>query len=931
MKNPNPRLRQPRRLPRVLQATPVAAACAAALWWAPGMALAQTVAVPGSTTQTVTVTGIRRGIESAIATKQNADQIVESISAEDIGKLPDTSIAESLARLPGVAAQRTDGRAQQISVRGLAPDFATGLLNGREQVSTGDSRGVEFDQFPGELVGRVDLYKAPDAGLVGQGLSGTFNIQTVRPLDFGERAVAVNYRRARLGAGLETDAGKGERFSISYIDQFADRTIGVAIGFARLDESSAQTQRFEAWGVADSAFGAGTVRTPGGFNAWVDQEERKRDGVAATLQYRPSREFQTSVDVFRSKFERDRSSKGFQAPIGFSSAGGYDPEGTLTSATVAGGVATSGTFNNFKGVVRNDTEANEDRLTSVGWNTQARFGDWTGTLDLSQSKVRGRGGILETTAGRPGPDSAVGVQDTISWTGFDGNNLAGATYTTGINYADRSAVALTDVMGWGGGAALPQAGYSKLPQLDDKINQARLSGKLDLQGAPAGFVAADFGLNVTDRSKTRAYIEGRLVIPGSPFATAAVPGDATIVAGQSGIEIVSWSPFGSIGNIYDVAAKRERDIANKDWTVDEKVTTLYTKWDLDTEWGGTRVFGNLGLQYVRSDQSSRAFNIDGRPCPGDVCPVTDVVDGIKYNDVLPSANLNFDIGGGQVIRVAAARVMARPNMNDMRASLGFGVNNTADGGPRLEGGAGNPRLKPFRANALDVSYEKYWGNRAYVSLAGFNKSLNTYIVRANREFDFAPFVNAETPLPVGGSTIGLLNQPINGSGGSIRGVELAASMPFELLTTWLTGFGVQASYSNTRSNISLPTEGFAVNDVQTGSIPLPGLSRQVSNLTLYYERFGFSARVGQRSRSNFVGEISDFTGDRQLTYIKGEKVVDAQVGYEFQSGPVRGLSLLFQVNNLNNAEFVRYRDTPSNEIERVKYGRTYLLGLNYRL
>ena len=130
----------------LLRATPVAAA-AAALLCSSGAAWAQQAA-PVTTTDTVTITGIRRGIESAINVKKNSGNIVEAISAEDIGKLPDNSIAESIARLPGLAAQRVAGRAQVISVRGLSPDFATTLLNGRELVSTGDNRSVEFDQYP---------------------------------------------------------------------------------------------------------------------------------------------------------------------------------------------------------------------------------------------------------------------------------------------------------------------------------------------------------------------------------------------------------------------------------------------------------------------------------------------------------------------------------------------------------------------------------------------------------------------------------------------------------------------------------------------------------------------------------------------------------------------------------------------------------------
>ena len=114
---------------------------------------------------TVVVTGIRGGIERAIDIKKDSTSIVEAISAEDIGKLPDVSIAESIARLPGVAAQRVAGRAQVLSVRGLSPDFSTTLLNGRELVSTGDNRSVEFDQYPSELMAGVTIYKTPDAAL----------------------------------------------------------------------------------------------------------------------------------------------------------------------------------------------------------------------------------------------------------------------------------------------------------------------------------------------------------------------------------------------------------------------------------------------------------------------------------------------------------------------------------------------------------------------------------------------------------------------------------------------------------------------------------------------------------------------------------------------------------------------------------------------
>lgn len=895
--------------------------------------LGATSAVQAQQTQqldTVVVTGIRKGIEDAISVKKNKDSIVESISAEDIGKLPDASVAESIARLPGVTAQRTAGRAQQISIRGMAPDFSTALLNGREQVTTGDSRGVEFDQFPSELLSGVDIYKTPDGALVGQGLSGTVDLKTVRPLSFGKRAIYANYRTQKTGEGLPAgQQGDGDRMSAAYVDQFFDRTLGVALGWARFTEDGAATNRFEGWGTQPGTFNGVTATAPAGFNSWRDQTVQTRTGTMGVLQFKPNKSFETSLDLFFSEFEKDKSAKGFQIPlINNYNCCNYSPDAgrAMTAGTQTGGYWSAGTMSNARAVVRNDSESTNDELRSIGWNTKFKTGSWTLEADVSTSNAKRTGGILETTAGQPGNATGLG---TISWTGFDGNNPGSATYTLTQNYSDPNVARLTDVMGWGGGVNLPQAGYSKLPFVEDDLKAVRLGGRYDF-GDDFFFNSVDFGVNNTQREKTRAYVEGRLVIANStdPYASVAMPSGGTVTV--SGIPIATWDPRGSVGSVYTVAAKRVRDIVNKDWRVNEDVTTAFLKGNLDTQWLGLPVRGNVGLQLVRTEQGSDAFNVDGSACPGDVCGTRPNSVDTSFNDVLPSANLVVDLGNDQVLRLGLARVMARPTLNDMRASLGFSVQ-TVNGVTELRGDSGNPELKPFRANALDIAYEKYWGNKAYVSAAAFHKDLRTYILRKDVRFDFAPFVTTSTPLPPTGATVGTLNLPVNGSGGTIRGIELAASLPLEMLWKPLSGFGLVATYANTSSSLNLDSTGFSTADVQTGTIPLPGLSKRISSLQVYYERSGFQIRVAQRKRSDFVGEVSDFTGDRRLTYIKGETILDAQLGYEFQSGWFKGLSVLLQGYNLGNEPFVRYRNTPSNEIENTKYGKTYLLGVNYKL
>src|SRR3990167_1897584 len=142
----------------------------------------------------IVVSGFRQSLENAVNLKRESPVIAEAFSSEDIGKPPDVSIAETLGRLPGLAVQRIDGRAQSLSVRGLGPDYSTSLLNGRELVSSGDNRAVEYDQYPSELIDSGVIYKTPYAGLIGQGLAGTVDLRTIRPLSKRDRILAVSAR-----------------------------------------------------------------------------------------------------------------------------------------------------------------------------------------------------------------------------------------------------------------------------------------------------------------------------------------------------------------------------------------------------------------------------------------------------------------------------------------------------------------------------------------------------------------------------------------------------------------------------------------------------------------------------------------------------------------------------------------------------------------
>ena len=260
----------------------------------------------------IVVSGYRAAVENAINLKREAPVIAEAFSSEDIGKLPDVSIAETLGRLPGLATQRLDGRSQVLSIRGLGPDYSSTLLNGREQVSSGDNRAVEFDQYPSELIDSGVIYKTPYAGLIGQGLAGTVDLHTIRPLSKKERIIALNARfEANDGGSLNPDApSKGYRGTAVYVDQFADDTLGIALG-AAYQSSPSQVERFRAWGYPDDSGRA----VLGGMKPFAKSVELNRLGLFGTVQWQPSENWDTSLDVFYADYKERQPQRGIEFPL----------------------------------------------------------------------------------------------------------------------------------------------------------------------------------------------------------------------------------------------------------------------------------------------------------------------------------------------------------------------------------------------------------------------------------------------------------------------------------------------------------------------------------------------------------------------------------------------------------------------------------------
>lgn len=875
---------------------------------------------------TVVVTGIRGGIERAIDIKKDSTSIVEAISAEDIGKLPDVSIAESIARLPGVAAQRVAGRAQVLSVRGLSPDFSTTLLNGRELVSTGDNRSVEFDQYPSELMAGVTIYKTPDAALVGQGLSGTMDMRTVRPLDYDKPVIAISGRWQRNSLGSAANQGAtGNRFNASYIGQSADRTVGYSIGYSHSDTPIQENQvgLYEPWQAIGTNWRpgvpAGTYYSDG-IKALRRTGYTKRDGVMGTLEFRPSSAWTSTLDVFHSEAKQEDTANQFEVNLsGYN--GGYDPLNIDGAQVNGNGTFTGGTAQNVYPLVRGMYNHREDKIDAAGWRNEFFFDSGVKlTTDLSWSRAKRNELNLENnTQLLPAPQL-----DSVQ---LDFNSGGFSQLTPGLDYSNPANLYLANTI-YG-------SGYGKVPRVEDELKSGKVVFSIPTSDAMQSiFTAVDVGINYADRKKDKHQPEGNINLGSqgvTPIASDLQYG--LVDLGFAGVGLIpSWNVPAAVARYMTFSPSEDAAgyLIAKTWSVSEKIGTAFAQGNIDTMWGSVPVRGNVGLQIQHVDQSS-----DGQAYlpPGVVAPYTM---GKTYTDVLPSMNLAFSLQNDQTLRVALAKQVARPRVDQMRASLDFGVDsNTGKPG----GSTGNAMLDPWRANALDISYEKYFGSKAYVAAAYFYKDLTSYIVTQTVDgHDYSAEVAGYVPpASCGGNpcppvqTTGTYTRPVNGKGGRLQGLELTASLPLDMVFgDAFQGFGVVASASFTESSVKI-VDPDSASSVGSGPISLPGLSKQVYNLTAYYERNGFEFRVNNRRRSDFIGEIGNFNGNRTLRYVVGENITDAQVSYTFgDNSAFKGLSLLLQANNLGDEAYRTYAGTQDRPLEYIKWGRTLLLGASYR-
>lgn len=915
----------------------------------------------------IEVKGYSKSLIDSLDAKRYGDTVSEQLSADDLGALPDVSMADALTRLPGISAVRTGGQAAEINIRGMSGGFVFSTLNGREQVSTSGTRSIEFDQYPSELISSAAVYKSPKASLIEGGVAGTVELQTVSPLQSDkDHSFLVNARGMYNDRASEVYGADeyGHRLSMSYQGKFFDDTLGVALGYARLKQPSVATQFIglayndskEVDGLANDT--NGPIDAPAneyiseGFELQHLGGVEIRNGYMGAIEWAPRDNFKLKADAFLSRFDSESFARGFRVKFGGSGAAIANP--VLDGNSVIGGTfnRTSKSYTRVETV--NDDNQDFDEVNSFGLNADWQVTDRLNVaadISYSSAKSNFRNGLLwanvavDANADTPVFDDNVSISYQLN-----GLNLP----DVGFNQAD----AFTDL------DRVMVSKYGIYPyENEDAVKAYRLDFKYDLENDYISSV--EFGVRYSDRN----YSNRRSVFEygnDGAFSSAEPPlkltSDMASVVDWQGefsyfpsylaidldAALAAWFPEGipqpvqTWGNA-DGVLDAKGYTTNYSWTVlqsgevFEKVFAAYAMVNFDTEIGGIPVTGNLGLRRVETDQSATVLeNVGAHPELGAQYIVDDLgivnnyyapkIKGIDYVDYLPSLNLSFKITEDSQIRLAAAKVMSRPPINRLAGDASA----TANSDGVINGSStNNPYLKPFYADQYDISYEKYFDEGAFVA-ALFYKNIDSFIdTVAITNFDFKgngfnvpdyivdPVTGVQTSTSNGTYTTAMNNA----EGGYIRGLELAYTQVFASLPDLFSGLGFNASYSYTESEVqSITSLG---GDSATQS--LPGLSNNVFSATLFYGYEGFETRISARYRDAFVSEqvaIND-----QVVNFDSETVMDYQASYQVTDG----LNVLFQVNNLTDEPTKSYFGTEQKTGTLQYFGREFFLGFTYAM
>lgn len=929
--------------------------------------------------EVIEVTGFRRSLIESINQKRFADTVSEQLTADDLGSLPDVSMADALTRLPGISAVRTGGQAAEINIRGMSGGFISTTLNGREQVSTSGQRSVEFDQYPSELISNAAVYKSPKVSLIEGGVAGTVELKTASPLsNEKEHTFTVNARGMYndLAGDIPDAASSGHRFSVSYQGKYFDETVGVALGYARLFQPSATTQ-FVGLAYSKSKELDGVVDDTGGPESCIECEfisegfelqhkggEETRDGFVATLEWQPTDNFNLKFDGFYSKFDSEEFARGYRVKLEGDQAAISNP--VIENNAVIGGSFNRTSNSSTRIEIVNDDNTDYDEVTSLGINA-----DWDITeklnmsFDVSYSSAESefKNGLIwalvaeDANAETPDFDNNVSINYLLN-----GLNLP----DVGLNQAD----AFTDLN------RVMVSKYGIYPYVNkDEVSAVRLDFTYQLDnnyfssieigtrysereysndravfeyGSDSGFNLLEPPLNITPDMATVvnwqgdfSYFPSYLALDQNAVLNAWFP---------SGIPqpVQTWGP--TAGGVVNGEGRGQ---GNTDWTLKESgkvfedIFAFYIMANIDTEIGGLPITGNIGVRVVDTKQSATSLQDVGGDIELGAQNITDEVGLVNnrylptvisnsYTDYLPQMNLNFKLTDNDQIRFAAAKVMSRPNIDRLASNSSVNINkiSTESGSfAEVSGNAKNsPHLKPFYANQYDLSFEKYFVDTDGSFIAAiFYKDIESagIVTQTISEYDFAGnglVVPDEFIDPLSGVPLTIRNGNFetafnDNKGGYIKGVEVAYTQIFSFLPDLWSGLGFTASYSHTKSEIQQISQLGA----QNLPISLPGLSENVIQTTVFWEYEGFETRVNLRYRDAFVSE--QVAVEAQTVNYDDEMIIDYQASYQINEN----FGAVFQINNVTDEPTKSYFGFEAQTGTLQYFGRQFFLGLTYAL
>jgi len=836
----------------------------------------------------IVVTGMRASLESAINIKRRADEIVDSITAEDIGKLPDRSVTETLQRVTGVTIDHFIARndpdhfsveGSGVNIRGLT--FVRSEINGRDSFSANGGRSLSFEDVPPELLAGVDVYKDPTADHIEGGIGGLVNLRTRMPFDQKGQLLSISYSGTLGDLRNQLEPSFSGIYSNRWNTPIGEIGVLVDAAYSR-SATRTDAEQVEPYYPRTDLVPGKTVYVPKGIDWRTLDFTRRRFGLYGALQWKPADNLDFAATFFQSNYKFHWAEHAIFAQTNAYNivpAPGtqftYDDRGVFQS-----GIETDPNPADGGGMPFNDDVRSADQKSVTT--------DIAGTLTWRPTdRLTVKGDLQHVHATLTGLDSTVATgvilpSETIDLShglpklSVDENYLADPAnyywaftmderqhnvanewaYRVDLNY-DLDNGGFLKSVSFGGRATDTDANNKGSPYNWQAVSQTwQLGWQLPrlayLSEFPLASQLYDFGSNFYHGG---ASVPMRVVFPATSQATGypqtyfALHDITTQLCEE--INPASACPTFALAAYGDAQTNIQR----------EKTYALYglLKFGLDNQ--GVPLTGNIGLRWVKTDMVADGFIVEPQPIssepPGG--PVftgasDPVVAKNSYNYFLPTLDLLYKITPNLQARLAGGRAMARPDFSQLQAytPLSASYDQTSGTYNFSSTASGNPYLKPTLSNQADFALEWYFGRASSLTATVFYKHLEN-IIR-----------NVETPFEFHGTTFPLV-QLQNVGTANVKGFEIGYNQAFTFLPGFLSGFGITSNFTwvdssthvNTASLQSNSAAYVSANGVDTngaifGDLPLEGLSKYSYNLTGYYERGIVSIRLAYNWRSKYL-------------------------------------------------------------------------------